>query len=537
LLITATGPGYVAENKTSISQASKNLIALSDIKNLPWEKKESRSGNAVSDTSTPLYGPSLQQTALLRDSNISRLPVPQSGSQPIVFASNRDGTDQIYLMNADGTNQTRPTNNTANDDAPRWSYNNAKIVFQSDRDNPFSGTAEIYSMNADGSGQSRLTTDPNDDSAPIWSPDGSKIAFQSFRNGVNYQIYVMNADGSGQVNVSNSGANDTQPSWSPDGLKIAFASDRDHAGYPSVYVMNANGSGQMRLTLDNAPYSDQQPGWSPDGSHIAFTSTRDSVTESWQETDDDGNYFTKSKLDVNKEIYLMYSDGSGQTRLTNVFENDDSPAWSTGGAQIVFRSERQRDNFDPTSQVWIMNGDGSGQLNLSGNGFGDYAPSWQQSGNPPPPPTPSPSPSPTGSSPVGVHWLVTDQLGTPRMIFDESGSLANVSRHDLLPFGEELPGGPANAPGPGGRLITQGYSANDGLRQHFTRKERDNETGLDYFGARYFASNQGRFTSPDPLMIHDDRLEEPQRLNLYEYCRNNPLRFIDPDGLDDITYD
>src|ERR1700730_9755833 len=131
----------------------------------------------------------------------------------------------------------------------------------------------------------------------------------------------MNADGSGQVDVSNSGANDTQPSWSPDGSKIAFASDRDHAGYPSVYVMNANGGGQTRLTLDNAPYCDDQPAWSPDGSRIALTSTRDSVTESWQETDDNVNYITKSKLDVNKEIYVMYSDGSGQTRLTNIYEN------------------------------------------------------------------------------------------------------------------------------------------------------------------------------------------------------------------------
>jgi len=60
-----------------------------------------------------------------------------------------------------------------------------------------------------------------------------------------------------------------------------------------------------------------------------------------------------------------------------------------------------------------------------------------------------------------------------------------------LPFGEEL------GAGTGGRTTAQGYSASDGVRQHFTQKERDNETGLDYFGARYFASTQGRFTSPD----------------------------------------
>ena len=66
----------------------------------------------------------------------------------------------------------------------------------------------------------------------------------------------------------------------------------------------------------------------------------------------------------------------------------------------------------------------------------------------------------------------------------------------------------------------------------FTGKERDAETGLDYFGARYMSSAQGRFTSVDPIWITKERLLDPQRLNLYAYGRNNPLRFIDPDGMD-----
>src|SRR5713226_4392220 len=94
----------------------------------------------------------------------------------------------------------------------------------------------------------------------------------------------------------------------------------------------------------------------------------------------------------------------------------------------------------------------------------------------------------SGSS-VDIRWLVTDQLGTPRMIFDQSGSLANVSRHDYLPFGEELFG-------QGLRIPALGYTG-DSVRQKFTSKERDNETGLDYFGARYYASAQGRFTGAD----------------------------------------
>ena len=112
----------------------------------------------------------------------------------------------------------------------RWSPNGTRILFQSDRDNPETGNQDIYVMNADGTGQTRLTTDAADDCNAVWSPDGSKIVFQSLRNGTYYQIYVMNADGTSQINKSNGAAADYQPSWSPTGSKIAFASERDHAG-------------------------------------------------------------------------------------------------------------------------------------------------------------------------------------------------------------------------------------------------------------------------------------------------------------------
>jgi RHS repeat-associated protein len=143
-----------------------------------------------------------------------------------------------------------------------------------------------------------------------------------------------------------------------------------------------------------------------------------------------------------------------------------------------------------------------------------------------------------------LQWLVTDQLGTPRLIFDKTGSLAGVKHHDYLPFGEEL------FAGTGGRTATMGYTppgnnAADGARQKFTQKERDIETGLDYFGARYYSSTQGRFTSPDELtggpheifeeVLPPDPLlyaepTEPESFNKYDYCLGNPLRYVDPDG-------
>jgi RHS repeat-associated protein len=128
-----------------------------------------------------------------------------------------------------------------------------------------------------------------------------------------------------------------------------------------------------------------------------------------------------------------------------------------------------------------------------------------------------------GSSSAQINWLVTDQLGTPRLIFDQTGSLASTKRHDYLPFGEEL------FAGTGGRTTAQGYTG-DSVRQKFTRKERDIETGLDYFGARYYASMQGRFTSVDAL-LSSGIPGEPQSWNRYSDTINNPLKYIDPTGL------
>jgi len=126
-----------------------------------------------------------------------------------------------------------------------------------------------------------------------------------------------------------------------------------------------------------------------------------------------------------------------------------------------------------------------------------------------------------------VNWLVTDHLGTPRMIIDQTGNLANIKRHDYLPFGEEL-----FAPA-GGRSAAQGYTTGDGMREQFTSKERDRETDLDYFGYRYYAPIQGRWTSVDPTIDFQRSLGEPQAWNLYQYCINNPSTRTDPDGRQD----
>jgi RHS repeat-associated protein len=122
----------------------------------------------------------------------------------------------------------------------------------------------------------------------------------------------------------------------------------------------------------------------------------------------------------------------------------------------------------------------------------------------------------------GTSYLTADHLGTPRVIAKADGSVSG--RHDYQPFGEEL------FAGMGGRTTAQAYSASDGVRQQFTGQQRDDETGLDFFEARYFSSTQGRFTSVDPLLSSATSFD-PQTWDRYSYALNNPLAFNDPSGM------
>jgi RHS repeat-associated protein len=130
-------------------------------------------------------------------------------------------------------------------------------------------------------------------------------------------------------------------------------------------------------------------------------------------------------------------------------------------------------------------------------------------------------------------------LGSTRVVTDQNQAVK--ARHDYLPFGEEI------ASDKGGRSGVTGYTAADSIRQQFTSKERDIESGMDYFLARYYSASQGRFTSPDEFTGGPDELFDfaddasdnptfyadlfdPQTVNKYQYCLNNPFKYVDPTG-------
>ncbi|HEY3238890.1 MAG TPA: DUF5050 domain-containing protein [Acidimicrobiia bacterium] len=303
----------------------------------------------------------------------------------IVFASDRDGNNEIYVMNADGSNQTRLTNNPAEDILPSWSPDGTRIAWSSNR---LGGSNyEIFVMNADGSGVTNLTNYAGSDRYSTWSPDGNRIAYMSMRDGGgNFEIYVMNANGSNPVRLTFTlGIEDCCPDWSPDGQHIVFESKRD--GQFELYVMNADGSNQRNIT--NSTEYDGTPGYSPDGNKIVFRR---------------GN-----------NVRIMNPDGSGLVTITQGAPLNRTPAYSPDGRKIVFSSNRTGND-----EVFVMNVDGSGQTNLTNNPGGDFNPDWQPTGSSPPSSTSSsttttattsPPPSGSGFLTLGfgrAQWVATE---------------------------------------------------------------------------------------------------------------------------------
>ena len=129
------------------------------------------------------------------------------------------------------------------------------------------------------------------------------------------------------------------------------------------------------------------------------------------------------------------------------------------------------------------------------------------------------------STPV-TKYITNDHLGSPRIVTDQTGAVK--SRRDFMPFGEEA------FIGVGNRLVGHGYTYGDSISQKFTGYQRDEETNLDFAQARMYSSQLGRFTAVDPINITSGRLADPQRINLYAYARNNPLKIVDRSGEDVI---
>jgi TolB protein len=246
----------------------------------------------------------------------------------IAYISNRDGNDEIYMMDYDGANETRLTFNRVTDYALAWSPDAQMIAYMSYQNL----TAGLYILKIYEQKRIPVSLKGNNFS-PAWSPDGKKLAFSSTRDG-NSEIYIADIDEESLNQakfrirrVTFNSAIDTAPAWSPTNREIAFVSDR--GGTPQIYIMDAEGGNPRRVSFGAAHFD--SPAWSPTGDRIVYVARVDNVFD----------------------LYVLNLRRNEVNKLTESNARNESPSWSPDGRHVVFTS-----NMRGGLQIFTIDYDG-----------------------------------------------------------------------------------------------------------------------------------------------------------------------------------
>ncbi len=267
-------------------------------------------------------------------------------STDLVFVSSRDGDYAIFGMAADGSDQHRLTKERGDPSTPAglqyqvdpaWSPDGTKIAFASER----KGSFDIFVMNADGTGSMRLTSSSADDRYPSWSPDGKRIAFARSADGGH--IWVMSADGKGAKRVTDDLAPEDEPAWSPDGSTIAYVRRTPGTGIREIWLVGTDGRKRHALTAVQGEATG--PSWSPDGVLVGFSANRSGTGFGIFTIRSDGKKLRSVVAGTDDAVepafspdgksIAYYANGAINVRgsdgrvveLTDPADNSSSPAW------------------------------------------------------------------------------------------------------------------------------------------------------------------------------------------------------------------
>jgi len=288
--------------------------------------------------------PSLSPTAtLVQPSPTSTLsPTPWNSRGRIVYTCTPEQYNQLCIMDADGSNQTRLTSRKANDYYPTLSPDGKSVVFVSNQ----TGRFDIFLLDLISGAEFQITDGIGNVTAPQISPDGQWVVFAS-KQMDDSSIWLIRPDGSLPKMLTDDQWNEIDPAWSPDGSRsqIAFAAVR--GGYVELFVMAPDGTNIQQVTHD-VPRIGGRNAWSPDGTRLAF--------------------YAGPRGD--RDIYVVEIASGQVTRLTQG-GNNTAPSFSPDGNWIAFSSSRDGDH-----EIYVMRNDGSEVTQLTDNTYDDWQPRW-----------------------------------------------------------------------------------------------------------------------------------------------------------------
>lgn len=267
----------------------------------------------------------------------------------IVYTCFVDGSDEICLMDADGSEQRQLTSEVATDFYGALSPDGQTIVFSTRRDGQF----EIYTMDLMGQNLTRLTENRGDNYAPSYSPDGSRIAYISTVTG-DQNVWIMNADGSNPIQITDRPSEEYDPTWSPDGTRIAFASG--YTGTNELYVINANGTNLVQVTANSEMREGGRNDWSPDGQWLAIYA---------------GPIGEKNVYLIPSACIEIGPCGPSQYTRVTTGGNAKAPSFSPDGQWIAFAGGPTKNN-----DIFIIKRDGTGLQQLTNGTLSEWQPRW-----------------------------------------------------------------------------------------------------------------------------------------------------------------
>lgn len=260
------------------------------------------------------------------------------GTKIAFVANDEKFTQQIFVINSDGTNEKKITG----DENKKWglAWGKDKIAYNSFGKD---GLEKIFIINPDGTGNAQLILDntrqgkersdkPPAWAAPSWSPDGKSLVYTSPDEKTNQKIYKVNADGTGKTQVFDDPFRQWSPAFSPDGKNIVYVSYPPEKNIEELFIVDIAGTERKRLTFDEIKKN--YPVWGPDGT-IVFVSY-ESITSSGE------------------KLFAIDQDGTNRRLFINTDYRQQSPSFSLDGRKFAYAA------IDVSGNIKIAVGDVTG---------------------------------------------------------------------------------------------------------------------------------------------------------------------------------